>query len=86
MKKYTVLLSKNAGKELKRLPGPDANRVFKAIAKLGDNPRPNGCKKLKDFDDSWRIRKGNYRVIYTIDDDRIIVDVITIGHRKDVYR
>ncbi len=56
-----------------------------AIAELADNPRPHGYKKLKG-EDAYRIRVGHYRIIYEIDDERIIVTVVSAGHRKSVYR
>lgn len=86
MKRYTVVLDKRASKELKRLSAKQAKRVFEAIAGLADNPRPSGCLKLQGEDDIWRIRKGKYRVLYTINDDKIVVTVISVRHRKDVYR
>lgn len=82
---YRVIVSKTASKELADLPTQAVNRIIPAIKKLGDDPRPPGSKKLKGENDSWRIRIGDYRVIYTIDDAIRIVDVRKVGHRKDVY-
>jgi mRNA interferase RelE/StbE len=56
-----------------------------AIASLANDPRPSGCKKLKG-EDAYRIRVGDYRVIYEIEDDKIIVIVVSVGHRKDIYK
>ena len=82
---YKVIVSKSASKELAELPTQIVNRIIPAIKRLGENPRPAGCKKLKGEQDSWRIRIGDYRVIYTIDDVIHIVDVRSVGHRKDIY-
>lgn len=82
---YRVVVSKTAFKELYNLPADAVNRIVPAIKKLGEDPRPAGCKKLKGPQDNWRIRIGDYRVIYSIDDVIRIVDVRGVGHRKDVY-
>ncbi|HMI65520.1 MAG TPA: type II toxin-antitoxin system RelE/ParE family toxin [Cyclobacteriaceae bacterium] len=82
---YKVLVSKTASKELADLPTQVVNRIVPAIKKLGDDPRPPGCKKLKGEHDTWRIRIGDYRVIYTVSDVVRIVDVRSVGHRKDIY-
>ncbi|WP_111671123.1 type II toxin-antitoxin system RelE family toxin [Algoriphagus litoralis] len=84
MPKYTVYLSKRAKKELDKLSDSNAQPILSAIANLAEDPRPNGCKKLKGRD-GFRIRIGNYRVIYEVIDSQLIVDVITLGHRKDIY-
>jgi len=67
------------------LPTQIVNRIIPAIKKLGEDPRPPGCKKLKGDKDTWRIRIEDYRVIYTVDDVVRIVDVDSVGHRKDIY-
>lgn len=82
---YKVVVSKSASRELNDLPVQAVNRIIPAIKKLGDDPRPTGCKKLKGGQGAWRIRIGDYRVIYTIDDVIRIVDVRSVGHRKDIY-
>ena len=84
MAKYTVSLSKRAQKQLDKLSDAVAEPIFQAIEKLGDNPRPNGCKKLKGRN-GYRIRIGDYRVIYEIMDSTLLVDVIDLGHRRDIY-
>ncbi len=86
MRRYTVLLGKAASKELKRLPAAEANKLFKSIARLAEDPRPTGCKKLKGYQNAWRIRRGNYRILYTINDTEIVVEVLSVAHRKDAYR
>lgn len=82
--KYTVVLAKPAQKQLDKLPNAVANSIIEEIFALSNNPRPAGCKKLKGSD-SFRIRVGNYRVIYEIFDRMLIVKVIAVGHRKDIY-
>ena len=84
MPKYTAVLSKKAQKQLDKLPDNIAEPILDAIADLEENPRPVGNKKLKGRD-GYRVRIGNYRVIYDIFDSELIVDVIALGHRKDIY-
>ncbi len=84
MPNYTVILSKKAQKQLDAFSDNIADTIIEAIATLENNPRPNGYKKLKGRD-GYRIRTGNYRIIYDIFDDELIVDVIALGHRKDIY-
>jgi len=84
MPKYTAVLTKKAQKQLNKLSDNIAEPIFEAIADLEENPMPQGYKKLKGRD-GYRIRVGNYRVIYDIYDKELIVDIITLGHRKDIY-
>lgn len=84
MNKYTVKLSKKAEKQLDKLSDKVAKQLLIAIFELGNNPRPFGYIKLKGKD-AYRIRKGNYRILYGIYDAVLVVKVITIGDRKDVY-
>ncbi len=85
MREYTVLILRRAQKELARLPGGAYEHVRDAIRALGQNPRPPGCLKLTGRD-GWRIRVGDYRVIYEIDDEQKTVTILHVGHRRDVYR
>ena len=85
MGRYKVTLSKSAAKELSKLFPPVTNKIIKVISDLSDNPRPSGSKKLKGGFNNWRIRTGDYRVVYSIDDEILIVDIRKIGHRKDIY-
>jgi mRNA interferase RelE/StbE len=84
MPSYTAVLSKTAQKQLDKLSDNIAEPIIDAIAGLEENPRPVGYKKLNGRD-GYRIRTGNYRIIYDIFDKELIVDVITLGHRKDIY-
>ena len=76
----------SAQKQLDALKGDIHGRIVKAVRKLKDNPRPVGCKKLKGLDDTYRIRVGDYRIVYEIHDDVLIVLVIRIAHRREAYR
>lgn len=83
---YIVTFKKKAGKELSKLPTPILKRVSVAIDLLEENPRPDNSKKLKGSDENtWRIRVGDYRIIYVIEDTIKIVEIRKVGHRKDVY-
>ena len=84
MPKYTITISKTAQKQLDKLPDTAANPIFTTIKSLADNPRPNGCKKLKDRP-GYRVSKGDYRIIYEIFDGILLIDIIAIGNRKDIY-
>jgi mRNA interferase RelE/StbE len=81
---YEVFILRRAQKELANLPKPNYARIRDSIAALASNPRPIGCKKLTGRE-GWRIRSGDYRIIYEIDDRQGRVTVLNIGHRKDVY-
>jgi mRNA interferase RelE/StbE len=83
--KYTVFIERYAQKQILKLDKKAIPFIKSAIARLSDNPRPQGYKKLKG-EDAYRIRIGDYRVIYEINDDRIIVTVVSVGHRKDIYK
>lgn len=82
---YTVLILRQAQKELAQLPGEAYERVRDAIRALSQNPRPPGCLKLTGRE-GWRIQVSDYRVIYEIDDPQHTVTILHVGHRRDVYR
>jgi mRNA interferase RelE/StbE len=84
MPRYIITLTKKAQKQLDKLSDNIAEPIFVAIQGLEEDPRPKGSKKLKGRD-AYRIRTGNYRIIYEIVDEQLIVDVINLGHRKDIY-
>ena len=86
MPEYRITFARSAGKELQKLDPPIARRIFKAIEKLAAYPRPTGCVKLTGSQNEWRIRIGDWRVIYTIDDAARAVDIAAIRHRSDAYR
>jgi mRNA interferase RelE/StbE len=86
MPEYRVELTPAADRQLATFKGPVLEMVAAAIVTLASNPRPVGYVKLSGSDDLWRIRVRDFRVIYRILDDRLIVTVVKIGDRKDVYR
>jgi mRNA interferase RelE/StbE len=83
---YSILLAPPAERQLKALTGPVQKRIVKRLHTLKDNPRPQGVKKLAGEEDLYRIREGDYRIVYTIQDKKLIVLVVKIGDRKEVYR
>jgi len=83
---YEITFARSARKELQALHRTIAERVFEKIELLQLNPRPAGCKRLSGRSTLWRIRVGDYRVIYSIDDDKRIVDVSVARHRSEAYR
>ena len=82
---YAVSIRRSAQKELQSIPSPFHENITEKVLSLGSTPRPPGCKILRGSD-KWRIRIGNYRLIYEIDDGAKAVIVIKIAHRSDVYR
>ena len=85
-RRYEVVLSPKAEKQLDELPTPLRRRITEAIEGLESNPRPHGVKKLTGAENLWRIRVGDYRIVYTIEDDRLIVLVVKVGHRREICR
>lgn len=85
MNSYRVALTTSAEKELRALPAKVVGRIMPRVGRLASAPRPPGCKKLKGGDNEWRIRVGEYRIVYEIDDTARIVDVTRIAHRREVY-
>jgi mRNA interferase RelE/StbE len=85
MANYNILIRKSVYKDFDRIPKKDVKRIIKAIGKLAEDPRPPQSKKLSG-EDKYRLRCGLYRVIYEIQDDKLIVYVVKARHRKDVYR
>jgi mRNA interferase RelE/StbE len=83
---YRVFLERSAERDLNRLSSEIHDRVIPAIRALGNNPRPAGCRKLVGSKNDWRIRVGDYRVIYEIADAIRIVRVNRVRHRREVYR
>jgi mRNA interferase RelE/StbE len=82
---YSVVVKRSAERELRAVPRTDLRRVITRIRGLADEPRPPGSEKLSG-EDRYRLRQGDYRLIYAIDDDRRIVEIVKIGHRREVYR
>ena len=85
MGKYSLQIKQSAQRELDALDDPLFNRIDRKILALADIPRPTGCKKLKGHRDQWRVRAGDWRVVYIIDDAAKLVSVTRIAHRREVY-
>lgn len=85
MANYKILIRKTAAKELGRIPKKDLRRVIERIRSLGENPRPHGCLKLS-AQERYRVRQGDYRIVYSIDDAGMTVEIFKIGHRSEIYR
>jgi mRNA interferase RelE/StbE len=83
---YEVLLSKATRKTLDELPGFIYNIIIEDISHLASVPRPAGCKKLKGYKNSYRIRVGDYRIIYEIEDKVLRILIVAIGNRKNIYK
>jgi mRNA interferase RelE/StbE len=83
---YSVVFARSARKELQNLDPPVARRILKQIEMLVENPRPSGVAKLEGANDLWRVRVGEWRVVYRISDRERLVDVIAVRHRRDAYR
>jgi mRNA interferase RelE/StbE len=86
IKNYEVVLSKTAEKNLMKMPAKIVKQIIPTLQELANNPRPAGCKKLKGFSNIWRVRVGDYRIIYSIEDQILLVDIREIGHRKEIYK
>lgn len=83
---YKITFLASALRELEFLPNVEISRILKKIEGLALNPKPNDVKKLKASIELWRIRSGNYRIVYTILKNELIIEIIRIRHRKDAYR
>lgn len=83
---YQIEFSKKAQKQFKVLPKSTQNRLIAKINLLSENPRPVDCKKLKGVKDLFRLRVGDYRVVYTIEDEYLLILIVEVGHRREVYK
>ncbi len=86
MDSYQIEWKRSAVKELRKLPLPMISRIMAAVDNLSSNPYPQGVRKLVSTENSYRIRIGDYRVLYNIVENKLIVEIIRVGHRKDVYK
>jgi mRNA interferase RelE/StbE len=85
--KFSVEIRTSAIKELEAVaPKRERQRIARKISALATEPRPRGCEKLAGQGDRYRVRQGRYRIVYAIDDARLLIDVVKIGHRKELYR
>ena len=82
---YEIFFRESVWKELKKVPKSDLKKILSRIEQLGNDPRPMGCEKITGHE-LYRLRPGNYRIIYSIQDSELTVWVIKVGHRKDVNR
>jgi mRNA interferase RelE/StbE len=85
MVSYRIDYAKGVDKDFRKIPVKFADRIAASIDKLAANPRLPGCVKLVGFDSEYRIRVGDYRIIYQINDNVLVILVLEIGHRKDIY-
>ena len=86
MARYDLEISRTAEKQLRKLPAEERRRVARAMLALGEEPHPPGARKLSGYDDVFRIRVGVYRIIYSVSGRSLVIIILKIGHRKDVYR
>ncbi len=85
MASYKIVFKKSVPKDFRQIPKKDIQRILKRIDNLKEDPRPVGVEKLSD-DEKYRIRQGNYRILYMIEDEIITVTIVKVGHRRDIYR
>ncbi len=86
MPQYKIFFVRSARKELEKLQLKSANRIVNKIELLSKSPRPKGCKKLQGPDDLWRIRIGDYRIIYSINDKKRLIEIMIVRHRSEAYK
>lgn len=82
---YKIFFKKSVWKDFKSIPDNDLKKILESIESLGENPRQPGCKKLSG-QEKYRFRQGRYRIIYSIQDEELTIWIVTVGHRKKVYR
>ena len=85
MASYKIIVKKSVAKDLRNTPKKDIQRILTAIQDLADNPRPPQSKKLSG-QERYRLRQGNYRILYSIEDEKLVICVVKVGNRRDVYR
>ncbi len=85
MGKYEVLIKRSAADELSTIPKKDLRRIVERIRSLSDEPRPHGCEKLS-AQERYRIRQGDYRIVYSIDDVGKTIEIFKVGHRSEIYK
>lgn len=86
MASYQIEWKRSARKELKKLPADTIQKIVDTVELLATNPYPNGCRKLAGAEQAWRIRIGNYRVIYNVLTSILVIEIVRVAHRKDAYR
>ena len=85
MGKYKLIFRSSVAKDMHRLPNKDVSRILTRINQLSENPRGSGCEKLTE-QERYRVRQGNYRIIYEIHDEAVVVEIVQVGHRREIYR
>ncbi len=86
MANYKIEISATAEKQIRKLKKQDQLRVLRTIRNLAQTPYPEGCRKLHGYQNVFRLREGSYRIIYGVETNRLLVIILKVGHRKDVYR
>ena len=86
MARYSLEIARTAEQQLRKLPTEDRRRVARSMLALGEEPYPPGSRKLTGYDDVFRIRVGVYRIIYSVSGQTLMIIILKIGHRKDIYR
>ncbi|MDT3739863.1 MAG: type II toxin-antitoxin system RelE/ParE family toxin [Candidatus Kapabacteria bacterium] len=86
MIEYKIFWKKSAVKELKKIPNQFADKIYDAISELSNEPRPDNSKNMVSLSKHYRLKVGDYRVVYSIEDKILIIEIIRIAHRKDVYK
>ena len=84
--KWTIVWKNAARQHVLKMDRSLQIRIFRKVLELGTDPRPPGAKKIRGQSKTWRVRTGDYRILYTIEDDRLVVLVLEVGHRREVYR
>ncbi len=85
MEPYRIIVKQSVSKDLRKIPKKDVKRILSAIQALAENPRPPQSKKLSG-QERYRLRQGSYRILYSIEDENLVVCVVKVGNRRDVYR
>jgi len=86
MPEYAITFARSARKELERFSANVVSQIFPKIEALAQNPHPPGCRMLRGFENLWRIRVGDYRVIYQVFDDEMVIDIVAVRHRSQAYK
>jgi len=86
MNDYRIDVSATAERQLRKLEPEARTRIVDSIKNLSSNPRPRGSRKLRGYEDVFRIRKGVFRIIYSIEDDRLLIIILKVGHQREIYR
>ncbi len=85
MEPYRIIIKRSVSKDLRKIPKKDVQQILEAIQTLAENPRPAQSKKLSG-QERYRLRQGSYRILYSIEDEKLVICVVKVGNRRDVYR